>query len=185
MGTHNRLLRIDSPSYPSAYLEILAVDPDAPPAARARWFGLDAPALQAAVRQQPRLVHAVLRTPNVEMLRWGLVNLGLNPGEPLSAERDTPQGKLQWRILVRADGAIDAHGALPTLIQWQGPHPADAMAASPVQLKSLALAGLPPAVRTLLRPQATVWQDAADAPALDVTLNTPLGERRLQAWAPT
>jgi hypothetical protein len=34
MGTHNRLLKMASDTYPQAYLEIIAIDPDAPPPTR-------------------------------------------------------------------------------------------------------------------------------------------------------
>ena len=50
MGTHNRLLRIASPAFPQAYLELIAIDPDAPALGRVRWFGLDDPALQARLQ---------------------------------------------------------------------------------------------------------------------------------------
>ena len=40
-GTHNRLLRIDRPGFANSYLEVIAVDPEAPSPGRARWFGLD------------------------------------------------------------------------------------------------------------------------------------------------
>lgn len=188
MGTHNRLLRIDTPAFPRAYLEIIAVDPDAPPPGRPRWFGLDDPVLQAAVKQAPRLHHLVLRTPNIEMLRWGLINKGLQPGEPIAAERATPQGLLRWRILVRPDGRIAADGALPTLIEWSGPHPADAMPASPVRLVSARLRSLGDAVQTVLRLRGGQWAPtpaavpgsedstpAGAAPRLEVTLDTPRG----------
>jgi len=37
MGTHNRLLSLGA----EAYLEVIAIDPEAGPPGRARWFGLD------------------------------------------------------------------------------------------------------------------------------------------------
>ncbi len=37
MGTHNLLLRLGD----SLFLEVLAIDPDAPSPPRPRWFGLD------------------------------------------------------------------------------------------------------------------------------------------------
>ncbi|WP_393939598.1 VOC family protein [Piscinibacter sakaiensis] len=46
MGTHNRLLRLGD----HCYLEVIAIDPAAPPPARARWFGLDRLAPDAAPR---------------------------------------------------------------------------------------------------------------------------------------
>jgi len=104
---------------------------------------MDDPALQAAARSAPRLVHAVARTTMIEMVRWGLINCGLNPGVPIAAERDAPAGLLKWRITVRDDGRIECAGALPTLIEWQGPHPCDRLPASPVVLRELTLRGLP------------------------------------------
>jgi len=174
-GTHNRLLRIDGPGFAQAYLEIIAIDPDAPPPARPRWFGLDDPALQAGLRDRgPRLLHAVLRTGNLPMLRWGLVNVGQAPGEPLAAERETPEGWLRWQILVREDGALPGQGALPTLIQWSGRHPADAMPASPVALQALHFGRLPPRVATVLRLRGATAGEG-DGPALCATLATPRG----------
>ena len=176
-GTHNRLLRIDGPGFPLAYLEIIAVDPDAPPPGRPRWFGLDDPALQADLRSRgPRLLHAVARTGHIEMLRRGLVHLGHDPGPPLAAARDTPEGPLSWRILVRDDGALPAGGALPTLIQWRGRHPAEAMPASPVVLQALRFGRVPPRVAALLQLRGgEVAAPAEAAPALAVTLATPRG----------
>ena len=173
MGTHNRLLSLGS----GAYLEIIAIDPEAPPPGRARWFGIDEPALQAAVRVSPRLHHVVLRSPNIEMHRWGLVNLGLNPGLPLAAQRETPEGPLSWRILVRDDGAIECGAALPTLIEWQGRHPTAAMAPSPLQLVAVTMAGLPAPVRSLLRPRAVAMAErgAGGVDLLQVKLATPRG----------
>jgi hypothetical protein len=37
MGTHNRLLKLGE----GFYLELIAIDPQAPPPGRPRWFGLD------------------------------------------------------------------------------------------------------------------------------------------------
>ena len=173
MATHNRLLRIDSAGFAQAYLEIIAIDPEAPPPGRPRWFGLDEPALQARLRQAPRLLHAVLRTPHIEMLRWGLVNVGVQPGEPMAAERDTPAGLLRWRILLRDDGAIALNGALPTLIEWGAVHPTANLPASPLALRSATVAGLPERVRQVLRPRG--WTVAEAGPALQVVLDTPLG----------
>jgi len=173
-GTHNRLLRIDGPAFARAYLEIIAIDPAAPAPGRPRWFGLDEPALQAALRERgPRLLHAVCRTPNIEMQRWGLMNVGQDPGVPLAAARDTPDGRLSWRILVRDDGALPGGGALPTLIQWQGHHPADAMPPSPVALRSLRFGGLPPRAATVLRLRGATLADGG--PALTAVLDTPRG----------
>jgi Glyoxalase-like domain len=180
MGTHNRLLLIASEAFPQAYLEIIAINPAAPPPGRARWFHMDNAELRAAVqRDGPRLHHAVLRSPNLDMMRWGLVNRGFNPGPVLAAERDTPNGRLSWRIVVRDDGAIEADGALPTLIGWNGLHPSTHMAASPVQLKALRARELPSAARDVLR-----WRGPdfipAPAPLLEAVFHTPRGDVTLR-----
>ncbi|MBI5255232.1 MAG: VOC family protein [Burkholderiales bacterium] len=172
MGTHNRLLSLANDAYPGSYLEIITIDPEAPPPARARWFGMDHPALQAAVRETPRLVHLVARCRPIEPLRDALFALGTDPGPPIAAERDTPQGRLTWRLLVREDGAIACNGALPTLIEWGARHPADDMPPSGVTLGAVTLGGLPAPVHRLLRLRGVA---AADLPGLSVRLHTPRG----------
>jgi hypothetical protein len=174
MGTHNRLLRLSSPAFPRCYLEIIAVDPSAPPPGRARWFGLDT----LDLRTGPRLVHVVLRTGRLDAARAGLRRLGVDPGRPLAAHRDTPGGRLQWRILVRDDGALPGAGDLPTLIQWDGPHPADGLPDAGVALQSLALPRWPDAVRRLLAPPAAV---ATAGPVLSATLQGPRGTSTIEA----
>ena len=170
-GTHNRLLKIASDAYPQAYFEIIAIDPEAPVPARPRWFGLDGLDLSAG----PRLIHVVGRSPMLDMHRWGLITVGLKPGDPVKAGRDTPEGPLSWQILVREDGQLNCGGALPTLIQWAGRHPADAMPDSGVVLKSLALNGVPDRARDVLRMRGVQVSSAA-GPALQAVLSTPRGD---------
>ena len=67
-GTHNRLLKIATPTHPLAYLEIIAINPPAvrtAPLAVTRWCDMDAAALQAAVAIEPRLVHFVANTDDI------------------------------------------------------------------------------------------------------------------------
>ena len=139
MGTHNRLLAIGTPGYPLAYLEIIAVNPAAAPTRRRRWFDLDDEALQHSVRQQPRLVHFVARTPDAASALKRLEHLGIQRGPLLRAQRATPHGLLSWQITVRADGQRLFYGGLPTLIEWDGPHPADALPEAGLALHSLAV----------------------------------------------
>ncbi len=179
-GTHNRLLKIATAVFENAYLEIIAIDPQAAAPARPRWFGLDDPALQQQLREAPQLVHVVARSPQLDMHRWGLIQVGLQPGEPVKAGRDTPQGPLAWEILVRPDGQPLCGGALPTLIQWQGRHPAQAMPASGVTLQALTLRGVPARAAKVLRLRGVqVLDGAADGPAVEAVLVTPGGEVRL------
>src|SRR4051812_23817798 len=57
MGTHNALVRLGR----DVYLEIIAIDPEAPAPARARWFGLDEPRMRRRLAEQPRIVTWVAR----------------------------------------------------------------------------------------------------------------------------
>lgn len=137
-GTHNRLWAIGSASHPDCYLEIIAIQPDRVPQRPAplrRWFDLDDEGVQKALRDGgPRLLHWVVRVPDLAEAcrRWQA--LGLDAGPCLGASRMTPQGLLQWQIAVRDDGQRLLHGALPTLIQWGDRHPTHTMAHSDLSL---------------------------------------------------
>ena len=175
MGTHNRLLAIASPAFPRAYLEIIAIDPHAPAPGRARWFDLDDAALVAA---GPALVHWVARCDNVDADVAALARLGIARGRVVEASRETPAGRLAWRIAVRDDGARLFGGALPTLIEWGHTHPADTMPASGATLAALTLRSPEPAALN----QAMQALDGgglarieAGAPALEAALNTRRG----------
>ncbi|HET9977732.1 MAG TPA: VOC family protein [Burkholderiaceae bacterium] len=166
MGTHNRLFSVASDAFPKAYFEIIAIDPDAPGPGRARWFGLDAIDLSSG----PRLVNVVARVPALDAALASMRDAGLDGGRALAASRDTPAGRLSWRIAVRDDGATLCGGALPTLIEWGGRHPEAAMPASGVTLRSLTLRGVSP---TLAPSNVAVVRDAG--PALEACLDTPRG----------
>jgi Glyoxalase-like domain len=137
MGTHNRVLRISSERYPRAYLEIIAVDPGAPPPGRKRWFDLDDDMLKQKLREQPRLVHFVARSQDARAALHALQQTGVDRGELLAVQRPTSHGLLSWRISVRADGQRLFYGGLPTLIEWDSVHPADAMPDAGLALRSL------------------------------------------------
>ncbi|WP_394848631.1 VOC family protein [Pendulispora brunnea] len=128
MGTHNRVLRLGDESY----LEVLAIDPEAPAPGRPRWFGLDSPEMQARLEQGPALVHWVARTDDIERdARTAPVHMG--------AIVEASRGDLRWRITVPREGTLLRDGIFPTFIQWQGGHPAAAMPESNCQLESLQL----------------------------------------------
>lgn len=167
MGTHNRLLNLSSPAFPRCYLEVIAIDPDAPPTGRARWFGLD-----ERRSGPPALWHLVARSTMLDIHRWGLIHKQADPGVPLAMTR----GDLRWQILLRDDGR--PLGALPTLIQWDGAHPAERLPASGLQLQSVRIDGLPPTWREVLRLRGVKGEAGGD-PRLTVTLETPLGPRTL------
>ena len=142
-GTHNRLLKLQAPGAPNAYLEIIAINPLAKPTRSTpfkRWFDLDDPTLQDRLQQQgPQLVHWVASVPdlNAGLAAWHA--LGIDRGRALTASRPTPTGLLQWQIAVRDDGQRLLGGCLPTLIQWGAVHPAQSMPTSGLTLRSLHL----------------------------------------------
>ena len=130
IGTHNRLLNISGPKHPRVYLEIIAVDPDAPPPGRARWFDLDQPTLRDALAQGPGLIHWVSRVPNLDAALANWRGEGVDAGEAVEASR----GNLRWRIALHEDGRRLRREALPVLIEWGEAHPTDGMPDSGVQL---------------------------------------------------
>jgi len=181
MGTHNRVFKIESEAWPLLYFEIIAIDPDAPSPPHPRWFGLDGAALQTRLRDDgPRLIHAVARSTMLDMHRWGLITVGQVPGDPIDLSRATPAGPLEWQMLVRKDGGLDAGGALPTLLQWKSRHPAESMPDSGVTLKDLTLNGISARARDVLRLRG-VAVSPAGSPALRATLSTPKGEVILES----
>jgi len=126
MGTHNRLLKLGA----RVYLEIIAIDPEAPPPGRARWFALDSPEMTRRLEAGPALIHWVERSGDIE------ADLRRVPDaiEVLSVSR----GPYRWRIGVAADGHLPCEGRVPTLIQWEGEaHPADALPESGCSLIAL------------------------------------------------
>jgi hypothetical protein len=141
MGTHNLLLALASDRFPKAYLELIAIDPEAPAPAQPRWFDLDDAALQEAIAT-PRLVHWVARSGDIEATAATLRSAGNDPGRIVGAERMTPRGVLRWRITLPDDGHRPAAGAMPLWIQWSGEHPSDALPTSGVAIESLEVGGI-------------------------------------------
>lgn len=177
MGTHNLLLSIACEAFPRSYLEIIAIDPQAPPPARRRWFDLDDDAMRTALTQAPRLIHWVARCDDVAAECAALANAGIDRGEVRAAQRDTPRGLLRWKIAVRPDGQRLAGGALPTLIEWGEVHPADQLPASALRLAALEVGALPDAVAKRL--PTGVRRAAAFAAEIDA----PRGRIRLEGLA--
>jgi len=178
-GTHNRLLTIGGADFPQAYLEIIAIDPDAGNPERTRWFDMDDAGLREAVRQQgPRLIHWVARVPDLAQATAALAAQGVDCGECLRASRMTPRGLLEWRIAVRPDGQRLFGGCLPTLIEWGAVHPTDSLPASGIALHALRLQH-PDAAPLQAALHACGLTDIgvtpAAAPGIEAVLHTPRG----------
>jgi len=178
MATHNRLLAVGSARFPRMYLEIIAVDPEAPPPSRARWYDLDALELQQAIAASPRLVHWAARTEDIGAAIAALRGAGHDPGAAIAAERMTPRGMLRWKISLRDDGRRLAEGAVPILIEWGNVHPCDALPESGVAVERIGVGGMVEALAESLGVDA-----ATDGAPLAVSLTTPRGRVELRAPA--
>jgi hypothetical protein len=191
-GTHNRLFKMATPGNPFAYLEIIAIDPQAkPPAQGKRWFDMDDAALQAAVAAEPRLVHFVANTSELQAARIALKGLGVDPGPAVHAKRHTRKGVLHWQISVRDDGQRLFNGAMPTLIQWGKAdeaepmrlHPRNTLPRSGVSLQSIAITH--PSADKLQAAYAAIGLEGialATGPAnITAELRTPKGIVTLQS----
>jgi hypothetical protein len=193
-GTHNRLFKIASPANPLAYCEIIAINSEAACALNAgakRWFDMDNEALQAAVAIEPRLVHFVANTADIQTARSALSALDIDRGPALEANRHSRKGLLQWQITVRADGQRLFNGTLPTLIQWGKPdaaeqlrlHPRNSLPRSGVTLQSISVTH-PDAVALQAAYAAISLEGIAieAGPAnLSATLQTPKGVVQLHS----
>ena len=169
MGTHNLLLQMSSPTFARAYLEIIAIDPEAPPPGRPRWFGLD-----DREPGEPRLVQVVARTSTIESHRASFLQSGIDPGETIPLSR----GDLHWQMLLRADGQMPC--GLPMLIQWAEHHPADRLPASGCHLTHLSVGGIAPAHAAILnlhgvdatQKEPRAWAATIECPKGTITLHS-------------
>ena len=117
MSTHNRVVNVGD----GRFLELIAIDPDAPPVPRTRWFGLDDPAVQARIATTPRGVGWVVRTDDLDRV------VATSPVD-LGEARRMSRGERTWRLTVPDAGAMPYDGLVPGFIEWSpGPHPSQGM----------------------------------------------------------
>lgn len=128
MGTHNHLVGLG----PDVYLEVIAVDPDAPRLPHRRWFGLDdRDMVEHDWREGRRLRAYVARCTDIAATAGEL-------GEVFGAPMRMSRGDRQWLFGVRSDGGLPGSGALPCLIDWgERGTPAPAMPDLGLRLQSL------------------------------------------------
>lgn len=128
MGTHNRLLKLG----PRIYLELIAIDPEAPAPGQPRWFDLDNPQVQARAAQAPFLLAWVAATGDI----YGAVNRVPALGEIAAFTR----GAYAWKFALPDSGRLNFDGVLPAVIEWNSEHPAAALPDSGCELVALELA---------------------------------------------
>ncbi|WJY22071.1 VOC family protein [Fontisubflavum oceani] len=163
MGTHNRLLSLG----PEEYLEVIAINPDAPGPAQPRWFDLD----DFAGPTRPRAW--IARVPDLDAARAAAPD---GVGVPWSLAR----ADLRWRMAVPQDGKLPFDALFPALIEWEGEaHPAPRLPDHGVRLTKLILAH--PDAEALRAALAPLSDDprleviAAETPYLSVVFDTPNG----------
>ena len=148
LGTHNMLLSLGA----GEYLELIAVDPEAPPPGRPRWFGLD------SFDGPPRIAGWVARA------------------HPLVAPSGTTiteasRGDLRWCITLPQAGQMPRGGAEPMLIDWgTGAHPSELLPDRGLRLRCLSL----PLERLDLADRRLMLAGARTK--MTLTLTTPKGE---------
>ena len=154
-GTHNRLLSLGG----REYIEVIAIDPAAPDPGRARWFDLD------RFAGAPRPTNWIVRVED-------LAGAGA-PGEIL----DLARGAYRWRMAVPKDGVLPHGGLHPAMMEWRGPHPADALPDRGVRLRELVLrAPDPDALRGLPGLEDPRVRMEAGSPGLSARFSAPGGD---------
>lgn len=121
-GTHNMLLGLED----GLYLEVIAIDPDAPPPPDPRWFDLDRrsarPQLGAWVCRTSDLSACIARFPHA--------------GQAQSVER----AHLVWEMAVPSNGQLPYHNCFPAIMTWVSTaHPAAALHPSHCRLTALVI----------------------------------------------
>jgi Glyoxalase-like domain len=130
MNTHNAVMRLGD----GLYLEVIAIDPEAGPAQRPRWFGLDDQRLQSRLADTgPCLAAWVVRSYDLA------ATLQASKGKMGDALAMT-RGALSWLIGVTPDGQPGLGGLMPVAIQWPaGEHPTQRMPEAGVRFGGLTL----------------------------------------------
>lgn len=161
MGTHNALLSLG----PDFYLEVIAVNPEAPAPDHARWFDLD------YFTGPARLTNWAVRVPD---LHEALLHAPVGTGDELSLSR----GDFRWDMAVPADGRLPFTNCTPGLLSWHGKMPAPHLPDHGLRLSSLSISH--PEAEALCVALGPLVADARitivdGAPGLSAQIETPGG----------
>ena len=167
MGTHNLLLALG----PAVYLEVVAIDPDAAPVSRPRWFALD----------------HIVSTPVARLAAWvaSTDDIASDSCPELGAVETMEREGKTWQMTATADGSLPLAGAVPLLIQRRSPiHPAAVLRIEPppsgtadTAPRSGSVSAVLARVHLYTEPKVTVTRGAAFALAAEI--DTPFGLRAL------
>jgi hypothetical protein len=169
-GTRNALVALG----PASYLEIIGPDPEQPPPAGPRRFGIDS--LPA-----PRLAAWAARQIDLERFAADAAARGVALGPVGSGNRKRPDGVLlSWRFTSPA--TVLAGGIVPFFIDWgPSPHPAQTAAAGATLVALRAEHPDPASVRDLLlKLGLTMPISKGPAPALAAEIESPRGRVTLR-----
>lgn len=129
MSTHNCVCQAGNESF----LELIAVDADAPDPGRVRWFTLDDPTTQTRISERPRALCWVVNTTDLDAV---IAASPVGLGEIVDFQR----GDRTWRLTVPKDGSLPEDGLIPAFIEWSpGPHPSTGQKDVGVRLNSIRL----------------------------------------------
>lgn len=125
MGTHNKVWSLGS-----AYLELIAINPDAPAPPHKRWFALDDHTVQGRLKQGPHLLTWAVRVDDIDAtVKASPVSLG--------KVHELSRDDLRWKVAIPDDGALLQNGQVPLVIEWLTSHPAERLDDSGLLLERL------------------------------------------------
>lgn len=154
-GTHNAVLGLPE----GHYVEAIAINPDAVPEHRPRWFDLD------RFSGAPRVTNWICRCVDLEAT---LAALPDGFGAPVALSR----GDLRWRMAVPADGILPFDNCAPALIQWEGGmHPSQRLKIAPLRFRAL----------TIKHPEAEALAEILQPHLSDTRIHFEAGPRQILA----
>jgi hypothetical protein len=170
-GTRNALIAVG----PTAYLEIIAPDPEQPPPRTPRLFGMDG-------LQKSRLVAWAANGSDLGQLTLEAARTGVRLGELSSGSRKRPDGTLlSWQFT--DPRTVVADGIVPFFIDWgQSPHPAHTAAGGASLTDLRAEHPDAPRVQGMLRQLGLdLFVQSGPTPALIAVIDGPRGPVELRS----